>query len=188
MALDSVWNHAEVVVSTGYDQNAYTIVLVSGDGSRLPQTPPYNLVWWNFTDYPNPSDDPNREIVRVTAISTDTLTLENNGSSRTAQETTLGGLASSTKNTAGKTYHMSLDYTAGVADQMGKALGHIALISPTSGLINGVNTQFVFATKPDIIFNDHGLYYTTGWTWNAGTNTVTVTVPPNDELYGGYLY
>ena len=25
------------------------------------------MTWWNSTDYPDPSDDPNSEIVRVTA-------------------------------------------------------------------------------------------------------------------------
>lgn len=62
----------------------------------------FNAVWWNATDYADPSDDPNVEIVRVTAISTDTLTVTR------AQEST----SASTKNTAGKTYKMIAGLTA----------------------------------------------------------------------------
>jgi hypothetical protein len=101
--MDNAKNFAKVTVSTGYDAAATSIVLVSGDGAKLP-TPPFNVVWWNYTDYPDPSDDPNKEIVRVTAISTDTLTVTR------AQE----GTSASTKNTSGKTYKMIAGITAKV--------------------------------------------------------------------------
>jgi len=101
MALDSAKNFAKVQVSTGYDASATSIDLETGHGARLP-TPPFNAVWWNVTDYPDPSDDPNREIVRVTGISTDTLTVTR------AQEST----SASTKNTGSKTYLMIAGPTA----------------------------------------------------------------------------
>lgn len=104
MALDGVNNFAKVEVSTGYDASATSIVLATGDGAKLPDpaTANYNVVWWNSTDYPDPADDPNVEIVRVTAKSTDTLTVTRNQESSGA----------STKNTAGKTYKMILGITA----------------------------------------------------------------------------
>lgn len=102
MALDETKNFAKVTVSTGYDSDDVTIVLASGDGSKLPSTAPYNLVWWNVTDYPDPCDDPNREIVRVTARTTDTLTVTR------GQEGTSGA----THNTASKVYKMIRALTA----------------------------------------------------------------------------
>jgi hypothetical protein len=93
--MDAIANFAKVGVSTGYNSAATSIVLNAGNGAKLPAAP-FNLVWWNSSDYPDPSDDPNVEIVRVTAISTDTLTITR------AQE----GTSASTKNTASKTYQM----------------------------------------------------------------------------------
>ena len=99
--MDNFKNFAKVTVSTGYDAAATSIALTAGHGTRLPAAP-FNATWWNSTDYPDPSDDPNAEIVRVTAIATDTLTVTR------AQEST----TASTKNTASKTYKMIAGLTA----------------------------------------------------------------------------
>jgi hypothetical protein len=72
--MDVAKNFAKGTLTQGYDDEATSIVLVAGDGVRFPSVP-FNATWWNSTDFPDPSDDPNREIVRVTAISTDTLTI-----------------------------------------------------------------------------------------------------------------
>ena len=100
--LDQVKNFARVTVSTGYGSGVTTIDLAGGEGAKLPATTPYNLVWWNATDYPTPGEDPAREIVRVTARSTDRLTVTR------AQEST----ADVNHNTASKTYKMELGLTA----------------------------------------------------------------------------
>src|ERR1700726_4686067 len=92
---DAISNFAKSTVSTGYNAAATSIVLTSGGGAKFPAAS-FNVVWWNSTDYSDPSDDPNVEIVRVTAVSTDTLTVTR------AQE----GTSASTKNTAAKTYTM----------------------------------------------------------------------------------
>lgn len=103
---DNAKNFAKVTVSTGYDDVATSVVLSGSEGVKLPSVP-FNAVWWNSTDYNDPTDDPNREIVRVTAIATDTLTVTR------AQEGTSG----STKNTATKVYKMIAGLTAlGVND------------------------------------------------------------------------
>lgn len=96
-----VENFGLVTVSTGYGAGDTSIVLATGDGSRLPSSFPYPLTWWNATDYAFPADDPNREIVSVTNRSTDTLTVAR------AQEST----SASSKNDGGKTYRMSLGIT-----------------------------------------------------------------------------
>jgi hypothetical protein len=52
-----------------------------------------------------------------------------------------------------------------------------------TGTVNSVNADFTFTEKPTYIVSD-GLWYVenTGWTW-AGS-TATMTVPPNDLIYG----
>jgi hypothetical protein len=71
---DAAKNFAKGTLSQGYDDIATSIVLVTGDGARFPAVP-FNATWWNATDFPDPSDDPFVEVVRVTAKSTDTLTI-----------------------------------------------------------------------------------------------------------------
>lgn len=101
-----VTNFGKVTVSAGYGSGDTSIVLTTGHGSRLPSTFPYPLVWWNSTDYADPADDPNREIVSVTARSGDTLTV-----TRGAEST-----GASTKNTSSKTYKMVLSFTKAMYD------------------------------------------------------------------------
>ena len=109
--IDVVRNFAKVIVSTGYDAVATSIVLNAGHGARLP-TPAtegaFNLTYWNSTDFSDPADDPNREIVRCTARTTDTLTVIR------AQE----GTAATIKNIAGKIYMMVLSPTRKTIDDI----------------------------------------------------------------------
>jgi hypothetical protein len=102
---DAVKNFGKVTVSVGYTNLDTVIVLISGDGARLPSPSvdgQFNLTWWNSTDYPDPADDPNREIVRTTTRAGDILTVTR------AQE----GILASNKNLQGKTYKMILALTA----------------------------------------------------------------------------
>jgi len=134
MSLDSVANFAQVQASTGYNAAATSIVLQSGQGAKLPATP-FNLIWWNSTDYPNPANDPNVEIVRVTNISTDTLTITR------AQEST----SASTKNTAGKTYSLVLGITAKMISDIGNAVLGTPVINE---VVSGSGTAFTLAHTP----------------------------------------
>jgi hypothetical protein len=102
-----VINFGKVQVSTGYDSTATSIVLTGGGGAKLP-TPPFNLVWWNSTDYSDPADDLYVEIVRCTNKVSDTLTITR------AQE----GTAASNKNLTGKTYKMILAPTKKIVDDL----------------------------------------------------------------------
>jgi len=104
MAFDPVRNFAKVIVNQGYDSTATTIQLALGEGNKLPDPATegqYNLVWWNATDYSDPSDDPYKEIVRVTAKSGDQLTILRGQEGTTAQN----------HNLPGKTYKMMLTLT-----------------------------------------------------------------------------
>ena len=61
------------------------------------------------------------------------------------------------------------------------------IIEPTSGAINGSNTAYVFATQPAIIFSRSiALREGYGFTWDSGTSTATLTLPPpeNSDVYG----
>lgn len=101
-ALDAFGNFAKARLSTtGIDAATTSIPLVSGTGTRFP-APPFNATIWNATDYADPSDDPGREIVRVTVISGDTLTATR------AQEST----SATTHNTKRKTYIIVAALTA----------------------------------------------------------------------------
>lgn len=84
--MDAFKNFAKGTVSQGYDDVATSIVLVTGQGARFPAAP-FNAVWWNSTDYPDPADAfhaSKAEIVRVTAKSTDTLTISRGQEGTTA--------------------------------------------------------------------------------------------------------
>lgn len=181
--LDSVINFAKVNVSQGYDQNATTIVLASGDGASLPAAP-YNVTWWNATDYADPSDDPNAEIVRVTAISGDTLTITRGTESAT------GGGAASTKNIAGKTYKMILGITAKMITDIGNNLQKAWKLVTVNGTIDGVNTVFTLngAIAP---FDANSLQVSLGRQpqiqgidYNFSGTTITYVSAPILELAG----
>lgn len=133
---DARKNFAKVTVSTGYNAAATSIALQAGDGAKLPQPSTdgaFNVVWWESDTYPDPADDPNVEIVRVTARSTDTLTVTR------AQEST----SASTKNTAGKTYKMVLGPTAKTIDDLLSSLS----VQTVSGTLDGSNTTFTVSNS-----------------------------------------
>lgn len=64
------------------------------------------------------------------------------------------------------------------------AIGGLVLLTPT-GDVNGVNTEFVFPSKPIYIVSDGAWYReNVGWTWDGGTMTATMIIPPNDDIWG----
>lgn len=107
---DAVTNFGRATVSTGYDAAATSIVLTTGHGSRFPSVFPFRLTWWNSTDYPDPAEDPNKEIIIVGARSGDTLSSITRGAESTG---------ASTKNTGGKTYRVALTITQAMWEALG---------------------------------------------------------------------
>lgn len=114
--MDAIKNFAKVTVDPdgNYDDTSTSIDLLTGHAARLPAAP-FNVTWWNITDFPDPADDPYVEIVRVTAISTDTLTITR------AQESTLAA----EHNLAGKTYQMVVSPTKKTIDDLVALLGDV---------------------------------------------------------------
>lgn len=54
-----------------------------------------------------------------------------------------------------------------------------------TGTVDGNNTAFTFTELPDYIVSDHAWYKeNVGWTWNGGTLTATMTIPPSDDIWG----
>lgn len=104
-------NFSEGIVSGTYDAAATSVTLSTGHGSRFaaPATEgAFNAWWWNATDYPNPAQDPDKEIIRVLVRTGDTF-----GTILRGQE----GTAASDKNIAGKEYRIAAGITAAVAEE-----------------------------------------------------------------------
>lgn len=180
---DPAKNFAKVTVDTGYDASDTTIVLSSGHGARLPAPATdgaFNLVWWNSTDYSDPTDDPNVEIVRCTARSTDTLTVTR------AQEST----SASTKNTGSRTYKMVLGVTNKMIQDISDLfaaraninLSNIENVAISAALLLGTSDAFALgsATK---MWSD--LFLASGAVINFNAGDVTVTHSANALAFAG---
>src|SRR3990167_8284664 len=103
LALDPVVNFGKVTVSPiGYTTET-AIALLADHGTRLPDPSPlvdgpFNLVWYNSSQYADPADDPNVEIVRCIIKAVDSIVIDR------GQENT----SISNKNSVGDTYKMIL--------------------------------------------------------------------------------
>lgn len=173
--LDPVVNFGKAIVSTGYNSSATSIILQTGGGSKFPNPLAYgafNLTWWNSTDYPDPSDDSSVEIVRVTNISQDTLTITR------AQE----GTSASNKNTAGKAYKMVLSSTKKTIDDIQKFS------------ISTDQTDFARQSFQNVLKNGNfeswslGLSYAPDG-WSAGSGTTIIADSSNKKMgtYGASI-
>ena len=108
---DPVTNFAYVEALQGYDSAAVSISLVAGGAAKLPDADvdgAYNLVWWNYTDYPDPAEDPDVEIVRVTSDTGEVLTITR------AQE----GTSAANHNLSGRIYKLLLGVTKKTIDDI----------------------------------------------------------------------
>lgn len=118
--LGGVTNFAKVQVGSLYTAVNTVIALATGEGSKLPLPSTdgaYPLAWYDSTNFTDPADDPNRELVWVGSRAGDTLVVSRGALSAD------GGGAASTKNTAGATYRM--------------------LLGPTTKLVHDIETYLV---------------------------------------------
>lgn len=173
--LDAAKNFAKTTLSTGYNSAATSIVLSSGDGAKLPAVP-FNATWWNFTDFPDPADDADVEIVRVTARSTDTLTVTR------GQE----GTSASNKNIGGKTYKLVAGLTAKTinTDAPASFAGGIFYSQATWTFARGAVAARSgnFSTGIKILVGADGQSIAgirIGWNSTGGAQTVKVTLWDN---------
>lgn len=136
MSLDNAKNFAKVTVDGGYDDTVTSVDVLAGEGARLP-TVPFNIVWWNATDYPDPADDPDVEIVRCTNIATDTLTVTR------AQESTLA----SAKDISAKTYKMIAGLTALGANAIVTSTRAITIAGTANEITSSTGSQDLSADR-----------------------------------------
>lgn len=116
--MDQAKNFAKGSLATAIDEDDVSVDVQAGEGARFPAVP-FNAVVWNVTDYPDPADDPDVEIVRVTAKATDTLTITR------GQE----GTAGTPHEELGKTYQIIAPLTAKFINDNGPALDRISDVS-----------------------------------------------------------
>lgn len=99
--MDQFKNKSVGTLAAGIDNDDVTMNLVAGHGARFPAVP-FNGWIWDTTVYPRAEDDPDYEIVRVTDIDGDELTIVR------AQE----GTAAASHNTIGRGYAFVAGLTA----------------------------------------------------------------------------
>ena len=98
-------NFAATTLADGID-NTTTLISVT-DATKLPPAP-FIAVIWNATDYPDIVSDPDVEIVYVSAVSSNTLTVTRG----------YDGTTASTHNTAGKIYKIANILNAGLENDI----------------------------------------------------------------------
>lgn len=116
--MDAAKNFAKGTLTTGIDDSATSLTLGTGQGGRFPAAP-FNAVIWNSTDYPDPADDPGVEVLRVTDITGDVLTITR------GQEGTDPG----DHDSLGKTFQIIAPLTAKVINDIGPAVSQLAFTS-----------------------------------------------------------
>ena len=120
MPLDPIENFINVEVAGTHTSGDTTVSLANAEASKLPDPAngEYNLVWYDSTNYSNPTFDPNVEIVRVTTRDTGNDNVDVNR----GQENT----NASDKNSSGSTYRMALVPTAKTIEDIQAALNNIS--------------------------------------------------------------
>src|ERR1039457_6185332 len=186
MALDPGANFSKSTLSTGYASGATTLVLTTGGGAKFP-APSFNAVYYDSGVYADPSDDPNVEIIRVTGVSTDTLTVTR------AQE----GTSAANHNTAGHTYTLVAGPTSKLLtdilgiDITGKsaktdALNSASTIVNVAAATAPVSGQALIATGSTTAtwqsVSNLSLGSAADFQWNGIAGTSYMTVPDNAAL------
>jgi hypothetical protein len=175
MPLDPTRNFAKVTVdSIGYDADDVLITLSAGHGARLPNPDDdgaFNLVWWNDTDYGDPTDDPYVEIVRCTDRATDVLTVTR------ARENTSG----SAKNIAAKTYRMILAMTKKMIDDIEALAPKIITEKIVTGktqsgndVVINLSTALSQSYSTILLVSRGGQIQTPTTDWSQSGNNITV--------------
>lgn len=174
--LDARKNFAISEVLQGYTLSDTSINTTSGNGAKFPQPSTageFNIVWWNFSDYPSPADDPDVEIVRVTARTSDTLTITR------GQE----GTAASNKNISGKTYRIMLAPTA-------KMITDIETALDSKELLSNKDTDITLSTNSDTKYASQKAvkaYIDTGLGGKQDTLGYTAENVANRGMANGYV-
>jgi hypothetical protein len=168
-------NFARSTLDSGIASGDGTLDVTAGDGARFPEAP-FRATVWNATDFPDAASDPDREIVIVTDITGDVLTLTR------GQEAT----PDADHNTVGKVYGIVAAPTALQLAALTRPLGvRVPLVYDSANFTlsdyEGGGTWNV----PDD--NDHVWYAIIGGLAFvqfsiAGFTSIVNSVAPEDEL------
>lgn len=182
---DKLVNFTEVIVSTGYDASATSVVLQAGEGVKLPEPSVYGSyygIWHDVTAQTLASGDANREWILINSLSSDTLT----SITRAQQET-----SASTKNEVGHQYRISIVLSAAQMEKYNNLQN--AGISRQAVVNSNFNVWGVGTSFADPVNNS-----TTADKWKAGFVLATGTFPtvvhsrqdltPGDVLGSFYNY
>lgn len=172
-------NNAVGTLASGIDSTTTTIVLTAGQGAKFPTTAEGDWfgALYNSTDYSAPHLDPNFEVVKVTARSTDTLTVVRGQDGTTAVS----------HNTVGKTYtffngwfKISIDRTRDAITGVSGTIPNVvdcagACATAVSGIGSNVRTLRVSGTEP--VASNLSIGETiTVWPIGAGTFNISGSV------------
>lgn len=126
--MDQAKNFAKATIVASFDGDDTTLTVDTGQGLRFP-TVPFNATLYNSTDYPDPSDDPAVEIVRVTDITSDTLTITRAQEGTVARDSSLGktifiiaGLTAKAINDLSTAFQFNLDNNTALISFAGSGL------------------------------------------------------------------
>jgi len=113
MALENKKNFLQVKVEGTHSSGDTTINIDSSDIGQIPDPATvgnYDMVWWDDTNYPEVFDDPNVEVVTVTAKDSNNETIDVNRGQQ--------GTTATDKNTSGANYKMLQDFYQKDADEI----------------------------------------------------------------------
>jgi len=166
MALDNVQNFARTSLAEDLTNSETDVDVNNANDLPDPANGEYNIVVWDDTTHPNPANDPDAEIMRVTAVASNTLTVTR------GQEGTSG-----TAHSSG--YAVANLLTAKMINDIDTELGNkaetfsdIATNSTTT-----TNSLYSMTSAVDVEFEDSGantLMYLEEGTGNVG---IGVTSP-----------
>ena len=130
-------NHARTTINQAGGINASALSMIVTDASVLPDSGDFLVTIWNKTTYPDPCDDANAEIVKVTGVSGNTLTIER------GQEDTIGKAHAN-----GQAVEMLI--TAGTFEEIANAIlaSNIPIIGEDlTSQIDGIKDTFIISYR-----------------------------------------
>lgn len=140
-------NCARTTINQDCGLNASALSVTVADASELPDSGDFLVTVWNKTSFPDPCDDPNTEILKVTDVTGNILTIER-GQEDTVAKYHANGQAVEMLITAGTFEEIENAITTGISvPVIGENL---------SSQANGINTTFVLAN--DYVADTTALY------------------------------
>lgn len=176
MAYDEINNFAITTVATAPSPAASgtSLVVASGDGSKFP-TAPFNAVIWPVNSQPTST---NAEIVRVTAVSTDTLTITRQAEGTSARTVVVGDqimLGITKKTIAELQRNAPSDGWVAAYKQDGTAETWTYASATTFTVSGDLTTKYYKGVKIKFTQTSAKYFYVTASSHADGTTTVTVT-------------